>query len=379
MKDHLLLTGATGFIGQYLLRRLLLQDIPVVVIARGNDQQSANDRLMSIVTKFEQEEGRKLRKPICFTGDLTEEMVGLDDNALDWFEQNCRAVLHNAASIRFHAPNHDRTKEPWVSNLTGVQNMLELCRVANMQEFHHISTAYVSGVRTDRVLESELDVGQEFVNDYQQSKLEAEKAIHACEWLNSRTIYRPALVVGDSKDGFTTAPDFGLYYYIQFNCELMRKLRGVGVDGTINIPFRLRFTGNECRNIVTVDWVADAIVHILTRPEWHNQTYHLTPEVPCSTNSIMDALQSYFDYDGIQFVGTEEIPKDEQTEMEKLFYDFVETFESYWEDEPRFDRSNTNRATAGVPTPPIDADCLYRLIDYAATNCFNTDEPVGSS
>ncbi|HEY6563529.1 MAG TPA: SDR family oxidoreductase, partial [Pirellulaceae bacterium] len=279
MKPYLLLIGATGFIGQYLLRRLLLRNIPVVVVVRGDSRDSARARVDAIVEKFEREEDREIARPICFTGDITKETLGLDEFAIEWFEGNCGSVLHNAASIRFHAPDGDRTKDPWLSNREGTRHVLDLCKLAGIEEFHHVSTAYVSGKRIHETFyENQLFCGQEFVNDYQASKAEAEKSIRESEFLRTKTFYRPALVVGDSRDGFTTAPDFGLYYYIQFNLEVMKRLRPPGETGTIRVPFRLRFTGNERRNIVTVDWVADMIVHILTHPEYHNQTYHLTPE-----------------------------------------------------------------------------------------------------
>lgn len=371
MKNHFLVTGATGFIGQYVLRRLLLREVPVVVIARESEGQSANDRVLSIVQGFERELGHEIPKPICFTGDLSAEMLGLDDNALDWFESNCSGVLHNAASIRFHAPDGDRTKDPWLSNLTGTKNVLELCRVAEIDHFHHVSTAYVSGTRTDVCYESELDEGQAYVNDYQASKVEAEKAIRAASFLKSRTFYRPGLVVGDSRNGFTTAPDFGLYHYIQFNATAIPQIRNaLGISGTLELPFRLRFTGKERRNIVTVDWVADVVVHILTRPEYHNETYHLTPTQPNTSKSIVEALGEYFDYTGVKFVGRSEIDG-ELTDLEKLFYDYVNTFEAYWEDEPSFDRTNTDRVAAQhYPTPPVDRECLRRLITFAVENCF---------
>ena len=205
MKKYLLLTGATGFIGQYLLRRFLLLDVPTVVVVRSKPELSANDRIMSIVEQFEKEEGRELSRPICFTGDIGSEMLGLDDNALDWFEHNCRAVLHNAASIRFHAPDGDRTKDPYLSNVGGTGNVLDLCKFAGIEELHQVSTAYVSGARTDRCYEHELDVGQEFVNDYQISKVEAEKLTRSADFIKSLTVYRPGLVVGDSRTGFTTS------------------------------------------------------------------------------------------------------------------------------------------------------------------------------
>ncbi len=245
---------------------------------------------MSIVKGFEEEEGRELPKPICFTGDLTSEFLGLDDFAMDWFEQNCGAVLHNAASIRFHAPDGDRSKDPYLSNVGGTQNVLDVCKAAGIEEFHHVSTAYVSGARTDRCYEHELDVGQDFVNDYQVSKVEAEKLIRGCDFIKSLTVYRPGLVVGDSRTGFTTAPDFGLYHYIQFNTQIMKTLRSGGATGTIQLPFRLRFTGNELRNIVTVDWVADAIFYLVTHSECHGTTYNLTPDEPITSRKIVEAL-----------------------------------------------------------------------------------------
>ena len=371
MKNYMLLTGATGFIGQYLLRRLLLQDVPMVVVARAKPDSSANDRIMSIVEGFEKEEGRELPKPICFTGDISSEMLGLDDNALDWFEHNCKSVIHNAASIRFHAPDGDRTKDPYLSNVTGTKNVLDLCKFAQIEEFHHVSTAYISGARTDRCYEHELDVGQDYVNDYQVSKVEAEKLIRGSDFIKSLTVYRPGLVVGDSRTGFTTAPDFGLYHYIQFNTQIVKTLRSEGDTGTIQLPFRLRFTGDELRNIVTVDWVADAMVHLVTTPEKHGNTYNLTPEDPITSRSIVEALSSYFDYEGVQFVGRD-IDESERTEMEKLFYDYVSTFEAYWEEEPTFDRSNTDKALAGVlPTPKIDGPCMERLIRFAVEECFS--------
>ncbi len=374
MKNYLLLTGATGFIGQYVLRRLLLRDVPVVCIARASKDASASERILEIVKRFETEEGRELPKPIVFTGNLHSEMLGLDDNALDWFEQNCRAVLHNAASIRFHAPDGDRSKDPYLSNVQGCQNVLDLCKFAGIEELHHVSTAYVCGARTDRCLETELDEGQEFVNDYQVSKCEAEKMTRGADFIKSLTVYRPGLVVGDSRTGFTTAPDFGLYHYIQLNTHIIKGLRDQGATGTIHLPMRLRFTGKERRNIVTVDWVADAMVHLITHPELHGKTYHLTPETQITSREITESLARYFDYDGIEFVGYE-IPDEERTEFEKMFYDYASTFEAYWEEEPSFDRTNTSAAiNAILPTPPIDEPCLQRLIRFAVEECFSSPD-----
>ena len=352
MKKYTLLTGATGFIGQYMLERLLLRDIPVVTIARGKENLSAKERIQEIVADLEKRVGRTLPPPVCFTGDLSADDLGLDDFALEWFAGNCGQVLHNAASIRFHCEG-DRTKDPWLSNYTGTVNVAELCKQSSIDTFHHVSTAYVCGTRRDTVFEHELECGQDFASDYQQAKLEAEKYLRGVDFLKSRTFYRPAIVVGDSRNGYTSSPDFGLYHYIEFNWNLAKNLRAAtGETGPIQLPFRLRMTGDERRNLVTVDWVADAIVHILTHPELHNETYHLTPDKPATSRDVVEAIVEYFDFEGVEFIGDAEVDVADQTDVERMFYDFASTFESYWDDEPIYDRTNTNRALGKVYSPP---------------------------
>ena len=261
MKKYTLLTGATGFIGQYILERLLLREIPVVTIARGKGSLSAKERIQEIVADLEKRVGRTLPQPVCFTGDLTTDDLGLDDFALEWFTENCGQVLHNAASIRFHCDG-DRTKDPWLSNYTGTINVAEFCQQSSIDTFHHVSTAYVCGTRRDTVREHELECGQDFASDYQQAKLEAEKYLRGVDFLKSRTFYRPAIVVGDSRNGYTSAPDFGLYHYIEFNWNLAKNLRAAtGETGPIQLPFRLRMTGSS---IIT--WAPDA-VSFLTSPQ----------------------------------------------------------------------------------------------------------------
>ena len=85
-----------------------------------------------------------------------------------------------------------------------MQHVLELCRNAGIRNFHHVSTAYVCGLRQGRILESELDVGQKMSNDYEQSKLQAEKMVRSADFLDSLTVHRPAIIIGDSTNGYTT-------------------------------------------------------------------------------------------------------------------------------------------------------------------------------
>lgn len=371
MKKYILLTGATGFIGQCVLRRLLVKDVPVVTIARAKGDMTSADRITNIVKGFEKEEGRELPKPICFTGDITQELLGLDDNALDWFEANCKSVLHNAASIRFHAPDGDRTKDPYLSNINGTQNMLDLCKFAGIEELYHVSTAYITGLRSGVCKETELNEGQDFANDYQRSKCEAEGLTRSADFIKSLTVIRPGIVVGDSRDGFTTAPDFGLYHYIQLNTQMMKMARADGNTDTVQLKLRLPFTGNEPRNLITVDWVADSITEIVTNPELQGDTYHLTPAEATTSRRIVESLARFFNYEGVTFEGSA-VEEEGRSELEKMFFDFVTQFEVFWGDEPTFDRTNTNAKLIGkIPQPPLDDACLERIIRFAVEECFS--------
>ena len=92
--------------------------------------------------------------------------------------------------------------------------MLALCREARIRELHHVSTAYVCGSRQGRIFESELDEGQDCRNEYEASKLEAERLVRGPDGLESVTVYRPAVISGDSKTGYTSTYH-GLYLYLR--------------------------------------------------------------------------------------------------------------------------------------------------------------------
>ena len=122
-------------------------------------------------------------------GDLSEIDLGLDNVTLDWIERNCTSVFHNAASLVFRGD--DRDGEPYLSNVEGTRRMLELCRCTGIRQFHHVSTAYVCGLREGRILESEAEVGQTAGNVYEKTKLQAEMLVREADFIDWPTIYRP--------------------------------------------------------------------------------------------------------------------------------------------------------------------------------------------
>ena len=358
---RVLLTGATGLVGQYLVRDLLRAGIKLVVVIRGQAGVSGRQRLAKILSNWDRDGGEPLGRPVCLEGDLTRDGLGLDDEAIRWISQNCGTVLHNAASLSFVGA--DRAKEPWLSNFTGTRNVLDLCQRTGIADYHHVSTAYVCGKRSGRVFEEDLDCGQQFRNDYEQSKFEAEKLVRSADFLEAPTIYRPAIIVGDSRTGFTSTYH-GLYSYLQFVC-LLREYMHPRPDGVFHVPVRINLTGNEPRNLVPVDWVSEVIARILQDPELHGRTYHLAPQRCATAREIQDTVAAYFKYTGPYFAGPEALNKGDLNAQEKMFYTYVARYQPYWAEEPRFDCTNTVAAVPDLPCPPIDAACISRLLDYA--------------
>ncbi len=361
MNDVILLTGATGLLGRYLLRDLTLRGVPMAVLVRDDRRQSAEARVESIIAGWEGSMGRPLPRPYILDGDLTAPGLGLDGDAVRWVARHCGRVLHNAASLTFQGA--DRGRDPWRTNVNGTAHVLELCAEAGVRSFHHVSTAYVCGQRSDIVTEDEPPRPTSFRNDYEATKAEAERLVRAAEFPGGATVYRPAVIVGDSATGYTSTYH-GLYLYLQY-LHLMSRFLPQGDDGRLHLPIRLNLTGDERRNLVPVDWVSAVIADIVLRPEWHGRTYHLSPDPPVTARELEEAMADYFGYSGVTFAGPGALDGADLNEVESQFYSYVAQYELYWASEPRFDSANTRAAVPNRPCPAVDAAMVRRLIDFA--------------
>ena len=262
-----LLTGATGLLGSYLLRDGLREGHRLAVLVRPTKRESARQRIESILSRFEAELRTSLPRPVVIEGELTEVDLGLDGGDLRWISRHCRSVIHNAASLTFHGNGPEG--EPWLSNLEGTRRVLDLCRTTGIRKFHHVSTAYVCGLREGRVLETELDVGQTPGNAYEHSKIEAEKLVLATPWIDPPTIYRPAIIVGDSQTGYT-ATFHGFYVMVKLAHTLVSRMVRGSTAGRFLVE-GLGLTGKECKNLVPVDWVSAVLTRIFSQPQHHGR------------------------------------------------------------------------------------------------------------
>uniref|UniRef100_A0A7C2NVD5 NAD-dependent epimerase/dehydratase family protein n=1 Tax=Schlesneria paludicola TaxID=360056 RepID=A0A7C2NVD5_9PLAN len=365
---YYLLTGATGLLGNYLLRDLLLADVPMAVLVRSSRKLSARQRVEGLLSDWEAVLGRTLPRPVVLEGDISQPDLGLDANDQRWVSEYCRGLIHNAASLSFQATSPEG--EPYRSNVGGTRNVLEFARAAGIRQFHHVSTAYIAGLRSGRVLESETDVGQELGNDYEKAKLAAELLVRQAEFPEPTTVFRPGIIIGDSRTGFTTT-----YHGFYAALQLVHMVAGAFArDDTGRVGghvVHLALDGTETKHLVPVDWVSAAMAHVITHPECHGRTYHLTPQHPVTTRLIRDVLEEAVGFYGAILAGADHQPS-YNNEPEALFHEHIKIYNSYWRMDPEFDRANVERFLPHLPCPHVDRALLLKLSRTAIDSGFPT-------
>jgi nucleoside-diphosphate-sugar epimerase len=357
-RGYILFTGATGLVGQFLLKDLLERGQRIAALVRPTSKFSARERIEAILRRWERELGRILPRPVVLTGEVTSTELGLNRRQMKWVANHCDRIFHSAAVLQFQGSC--RKNEPWLTNLSGTENVLRLGARLGIPELHYVSTAYVCGKRQSIVYEDELDCGQKFRNAYEESKYEAEKLVRGNRDF-ATTIYRPAVIVGDSKTGFTSTYH-GLFLYLRLLAALVPQQRRNG-NGVIETPIRLPMSGDEPRNLVAVDWVSNVIARIVCDPLCHGNTFHIVPDKQTTARRIIEHCYQYFNSHGVVFCGaTDERPAD--NEFAARFFENARVYESYETSDPQFDNANLKRFVPDLPSPEIDRGVIHRFLDY---------------
>jgi len=356
MLGYTLLTGATGLVGNYLLRDLLRKGHRLALVVRPTRRALARDRIESALQAWERQLRERLPRPVVFAGDMSEADLGLSADDRRWVATHCERILHNAAILTFHGS--DRQGEPWRTNLDGTRRTLELCRRVGLRDFHYVSTAYVCGTRQGLIREDELDEGQGYRNDYEHSKCLAESAVRAAPFLDPPTVYRPVVIAGDSQTGYTNAYH-GLLVYLRL-ISIALSNTPVGKDGRRHTPLRLPLTGDEQRNLVPVEWVSQVLCHLVDLPTARGRTFHLSPEIPITARVLFDAAYSYYNSYGVEYCGPDWTGDGNKSMFEEMYSLDAATYRDYEITDPEFDTTNLKRFAGHLPCPAVDEEVLHR-------------------
>lgn len=262
MQNSIFITGATGFLGTQVTRLILEQrSQPVIVLVRGEDLSDAVSRLRRAWQDWPgmiDEQGKQIR---VVNGDLCLTKFGLQDSVYDELTDAVSHIIHIAADIRLNEPLEDLRR----INVEGVRNVLEFARSVHRRNglgrLSYVSTAYVAGCCKGSVSEENLTDRYGFSNHYELSKFEGEKLVRKAGEELPVSIFRPGMVVGDSKSG--AVKTFNTLYF-PLRLYLTGKLKFFPVDPNMKV------------NLIPCDFVSEAIARLAFDPRAEGLTFHLT-------------------------------------------------------------------------------------------------------
>ncbi|MBA2240421.1 MAG: SDR family oxidoreductase [Solirubrobacterales bacterium] len=263
-----LITGFPGFIGRRLVSEILERDDEATVVALVESRMA--DAAREAASELE------AARIEILVGDISERRLGLDGADWERLVEEVTVVFHLAAIYDLTVP----LELAQAVNVDGTGNVLELCEQAKrLERLNYVSTAYVAGDRHGVVYEHELSLGQGFKNHYESTKFQAELWVQTVRERVPTTIYRPAIVVGDSRTGQTSKFD-GPYYILRMARALQSRGTPMGQVGDGSSPF----------NVVPVDFVVAAMLAGAAEPAAVGATLHLVDPDPLSSHELVEML-----------------------------------------------------------------------------------------
>ena len=372
-------TGATGFIGRRLVERLLdTRQGKVYVLVR----ESSTARLDDLIERWRIVVGSSAAgrvQPVV--GDLRRPLLGVEQEQVAELRGKVTHFFHLAAVYDMTAPAERNT----AVNVGGTTHAVELARALEVKHLHHVSSIAVAGTYKGVFEEDMFDEGQRLPSPYHRTKFESERIVREQPYVPWR-VYRPGIVVGDSRTGEMDKID-GPYYFFKA-IERMRHL----------LPEWVPLVGLDLghTNVVPVDWVTGALEHIAHEAGLDGRAFHLTDPRPQRVDQLINELASAAHAPrfavSIDKRLTDPLPRwplalaaqlPPLRQLRKLTLrelGIPEQVIAHMELVPRFDTRGAAEALAGSPLeqPPPLHDYASRLWDYWARE-MDTDTGRGRS
>lgn len=273
----LLMTGFPGFLASALLPRLLTRREGVRAICLVQPQHMAMAQRR--VREIEAAHQHTLHRVELMQGDITVPDLGIDPAVHD--------VLQEVNEVWHLAAIYDLTVARGVArrvNVDGTARILEFCRSRpQFSRLQYVSTCYVSGRYQGEFTEDALDEGQTFLNHYESTKFEAERLVRAAmvDGLPA-TVYRPGIVVGDSRTGETQKFD-GPYFLAAF----LRRQLCVAVVPAVGGIDRVKVS------VVPRDFVIEAMDQLSVLDRSVGRTFALTDPNPPTVRQLVDSFAGH--------------------------------------------------------------------------------------
>src|SRR3954451_24319636 len=261
-------TGATGFIGRFLLAELLdHREGTIYCLTRAGSL----DKLDALKARLGDDE-----RIVPVVGDISKPRLGVDDGELERLTGQIDHFFHLAAIYDLTADADTQQR----ANVDGTRHALQLAETIGARHFHQMSSIAAAGLYRGVFTEDMFDEAEDVEhNAYYQTKHESERVVRQEAKVPWR-IYRPGAVVGHSQTGEIDKID-GPYYFFKI-IQRVRNVtpswfRGIGVEG------------GEI-NLVPVDYVAQAMDYLAHQPDLDGRTFHLTDPEPLTVGGLFKAL-----------------------------------------------------------------------------------------
>lgn len=261
-------SGATGFIGKRLVRKLLAhKDSTVYFLVR----EESREKIPALLEYWAVEQGRAV--PVY--GNICEERLGISERDLSALSGTIDHFFHLAAIYDLAADAAPQV----TTNVEGTRNTVRLAGQLGATCFHHVSSIAAAGLYQGTFREDMFDEAENLDHPYFRTKHESEKIVRQ-ECTVPWRVYRPGMVVGDSRTGEMDKID-GPYYFFKLIQRSRRALPpwmpSIGLEGG-----RL--------NIVPVDYVVNAMCHIAHLPGLGRQCFHLTDPNALRVGEILNVF-----------------------------------------------------------------------------------------
>jgi thioester reductase-like protein len=259
-------TGAGGFIGRYILSHYLeKEDCDVHLLEHGRFRE----RLEAFLDQEISDPAQRKRVKV-FSGDISQPGLGLEPTVRDELKQRVTHVIHLAALYNLSAPRDISMR----INVDGTRHLLDfLGELPSLQRLGHASTIAVAGKHTETFREDDLDLGQAFENNYDETKFLSEKLVRERRDAIPTVILRPTTVVGHSKTGAIEKID-GPYYALGMIAR--------------NMHYVIPNTEGNRFQFAPVDFIADAFYHLFEDEESVGKVFHLVDPEPVTYLEFLD-------------------------------------------------------------------------------------------
>ncbi|MGK5544758.1 amino acid adenylation domain-containing protein, partial [Streptomyces sp. URMC 127] len=368
---RVLLTGATGFLGSFLLRELLDRTAADVwCLVRAADDEEAGQRLRAALTAYGLWDEALRGRIVAVAGDLEKPLLGLSGKRFAQLADRIEVIYHNGARVNIV----DAYARLRAANVLGTQEVIRLAATTRVKPLHYISSsaAAVGRDATPDLVREDHRVGPGAVaaNGYVATKWVAEELVRAARGRGvPAVIYRPGRVSGHTVTGACTTGD-ALWTMVRAIIELRAAPDRTVRDG-------LRFDVD----LVPVDHVAATVVHLGRQPESEGTVFHVTSPRPLGFDALMDCLRRLgYEVASLPYEEWKQLlldaadrdgqagPQPSPLAAAALLAQGLRVGAA----SPRYSRSNTERALAGsgIACPVVGDELVARYVEYFVASGF---------